>query len=51
MLTCMRWYLAYPLSLRYIDEMMQGARCFRWLRQSAPLFHQGAAGNGGNFSS
>lgn len=23
MLTCMRWYAAYPLSLRHIEEMMQ----------------------------
>ena len=23
MLTCVRWYAAYPLSLRYIEEMMQ----------------------------
>lgn len=28
MLTCMRWYLAYPLSLRYIDEMMQALGVF-----------------------
>ena len=23
MLTCVRWYVAYPLSLRQIEEMMQ----------------------------
>lgn len=23
MLTCVRWYLAYPLSLRHVEEMMQ----------------------------
>ena len=23
MLTCMRWYVAYPLSLRHVEEMMQ----------------------------
>ena len=23
MLTCVRWYVAYPLSLRHIEEMMQ----------------------------
>ncbi len=23
MLTCVRWYAAYPLSLRHIEEMMQ----------------------------
>ena len=28
MLTCVRWYVAYPLSLRHIEEMMPGARCF-----------------------
>jgi putative transposase len=22
-LTCVRWYVAYPLSLRHIEEMMQ----------------------------
>jgi putative transposase len=22
-LTCMRWYAAYPLSLRHIEELMQ----------------------------
>jgi putative transposase len=22
MLTCVRWYVAYPLSLRYLEEMM-----------------------------
>jgi hypothetical protein len=22
MLTCVRWYVAYPLSLRHLDEMM-----------------------------
>jgi putative transposase len=22
MLTCVRWYVAYPLGLRYIEEMM-----------------------------
>jgi hypothetical protein len=22
MLTCMRWYVAYPLSLRHLEEMM-----------------------------
>ena len=23
MLTCVRWYVAYPLSLRHIEEMMR----------------------------
>ena len=23
MLTCVRWYVAYPLSLRHVQEMMQ----------------------------
>lgn len=23
MLTCVRWYVTYPLSLRHIEEMMQ----------------------------
>jgi hypothetical protein len=26
MLVCVRWYVAYPLSLRDLEEMMQGAR-------------------------
>src|SRR5450759_198919 len=25
MLTCVRWYVAYPLSLRHVEEMMQSA--------------------------
>ena len=28
MLTCVRWYAAYPLSLRHIEEMMTERRVF-----------------------
>lgn len=28
MLICVRWYVAYPLSLRHIEEMMQERGCF-----------------------
>ena len=28
MLTCVRWYIAYPLSLRHVEEMMQECGVF-----------------------
>lgn len=28
MLTCVRWYVSYPLSLRHIEEMMQERSIF-----------------------
>jgi len=29
MLTCVRWYAAYPLSLRHVEEMMAERGVFR----------------------
>jgi len=44
MLTCVRWYEVYPLSLRHIDEMMQGRGVFvdhstvhRWAIKMLPV--------------
>jgi putative transposase len=44
MLTCVRWYVAYPLSLRHIEEMMQERRVFvdhitvhRWAIKMLPV--------------
>lgn len=44
MLTCMRWYVAYPLSLRHIEEMMQERGVFvdhttvhRWAIKMLPV--------------
>jgi transposase-like protein len=52
MLTCVRWYAAYPLSLRHIEEMMQERGVFvdhatvhRWAIRScrcSPLCFAGA---------
>ena len=43
-LTCVRWYLAYPLSYRHIEEMMQEsgitidhATINRWVLNYSPL--------------
>jgi putative transposase len=44
MLTCVRWYVAYPLSLRHIEEMM-AERCVfvghatihRWALKIVPV--------------
>jgi len=43
MLTCVRWYAAYPLSLRHIEEMMQEREVFvdhatvhRWASKMYP---------------
>jgi transposase-like protein len=43
-LTCVRWYVAYPLSLRHIDEMMQERGVFvdhvtvhRWAIKVLPI--------------
>lgn len=33
MLTCVRWYAAYPLSLRHIEEMMAERGCSSIMRQ------------------
>jgi transposase-like protein len=51
MLTCVRWYAAYPLSLRHMEEMMQERGVFvdratvhRWSLKMLPVlaavFHQ-----------
>jgi transposase-like protein len=44
MLTCLRWYVAYPLSLRHIEEMMQERGVFvdhvtvhRWVIKVLPV--------------
>jgi transposase-like protein len=44
MLTCVRWYVAYPLSLRHIEEMMQERGVFvdhatvhRWALKMLPV--------------
>lgn len=44
MLICVRWYVAYPLSLRHIEEMMQERGVFvdhatvhRWAIKMAPV--------------
>src|SRR5450756_608782 len=44
MLTCVRWYVAYPLSLRHIEEMMQErgvfvdhVRVHRWAIKVLPV--------------
>lgn len=41
MLTCVRWYVAYPLSLRHIEEMMQERGVFVD-HTTSPLGAQGA---------
>ena len=44
MLTCVRWYVAYPLSLRHVEEMMQERGVFvdhstvhRWVIKMLPV--------------
>ena len=44
MLTCVRWYVAYPLSLRHIEEMMaersvnvDHATIHRWAQKRLPI--------------
>ena len=31
MLTCVRWYVAYPLSLRHIEEMIAKSAVSSWI--------------------
>ena len=45
MLTCVRWYIAYPLNLRHVEEMMQKRGVFvdhstvhRWAMKILPVF-------------
>ncbi len=47
-LLCVRWYLRYPLSYRYLEEMMleQGLRVdhttvYRWVQDYAPNWTNG----------
>ncbi len=44
MLTCVRWYIAYPLSLRHVEEMMHKRGVFvdhstmhRWAMKMLPV--------------
>jgi hypothetical protein len=48
-LTCVRWYVAYSLSLRNLEEMM-AARHVGGLFNRASLRHQAAAGAGKSVS-
>lgn len=48
-LVCLRWYLAYPLSLRNLEEMMQErgiivdhSTLHRWILRLAPKLSQAA---------
>ncbi|MDN0076314.1 IS6 family transposase [Crenobacter sp. SG2303] len=47
MLTCVRWYVAYPLSLRHLEEMMaergisvDHSTVYRWVIKLLPLFEK-----------
>lgn len=47
MLTCVRWYVAYPLSLRQLEEMMaergisvDHSTVHRWALQLLPALHK-----------
>jgi hypothetical protein len=44
MLTCVRWYVAYPLSLRHIEEMMARARRLGGSCYGSPLVIEDLAG-------
>ena len=44
MLTCVRWYAAYPLSLRHIEEMMEERGVFVDHATVHPLGDQDLAG-------
>ena len=50
MLLCVRWYIAYPLSLRNLEEMMQRARPDRRSFHDSPLDRQAGSGAGGSLS-
>jgi transposase-like protein len=39
MLTCVRWYVAYPLSLRHIEEMMVEAKAGLQVRLTAIVYN------------
>lgn len=47
MLTCVRWYVAYPLSLRHLEEMMaergtsvDHSTVHRWALKLLPALHK-----------
>jgi transposase-like protein len=42
-LTCVRWYVAYPLRLRHREEMMAERGNYGRTFHSAPLDHQASA--------
>jgi hypothetical protein len=48
MLVCVRWYIAYALSLRNLEEMTQRARRVRRSFHDSPLGHQAGSGVGGS---
>jgi putative transposase len=48
MLLCVRWYIAYPLSLRNLEEMMQERRPVRRSFHDSPLDRQAGSGAGGS---
>jgi transposase-like protein len=63
MLVCVRWYAAYPLSLRHIEEMMaergvlvDHATVHRWAIKILPIlaavsrYHRRAAGRVGGWT-
>jgi hypothetical protein len=45
-LTCVRWYVAYPLSLRHLEDMMAERGVSVDTFNCAPLGHQAVAGAG-----
>ena len=49
MLTCVRWYVAYPLSLRNLEEMMQERGLFVD-HSTIHRCHQAGSGAGGSLS-
>jgi hypothetical protein len=51
MLTCVRWYVAYPLSLRHIEEMIAKSAVFSLTTpRYTSLDDQDVAGTGSRFS-
>ena len=50
MLTCVRWYVAYPLSLRHVEEVMQDRGVFVYHSTVQRLGSQSFASSGGSLS-
>jgi hypothetical protein len=50
MLVCVRWYVAYPLSVRNLEQMMQERGLFCRSFHDSPLGHQAGSGAGGSLS-